>query len=174
MARRHFSSSRSRGASRATSWLELQPTITALDTSIAAIILSLTTAEKAKRPFTIVRTHIHVRMASDQLGADEQQLGAIGMCVISDQAEAIGITAVPTPVVDLASDLWFLHQFLSSDFSFISAVGFDAAGGYSVDIDSKAMRKVNDDEDVILVAETASVASGALYTIAGRLLIKEH
>ena len=159
---------------RMTSWLDVEPLSSAIDTSGSVITHSLTAVEKARRPFTIVRTHLLVRITSDQLSADEFQFGALGMCVVSDQAEAIGVTAVPTPITDLASDLWFVHQLLSNEFVFITGAGFDAAGGAVFEIDSKAMRKVNDDEDAIVVVETSSISFGALYQIAGRVLIKEH
>jgi len=162
------------GARRATSWLDVEPTSVTVDTSISVISHSLNALEQAKRPFTVVRSHLHLHIRSDQLAADEPQFGAVGICVISDQAQAIGISAVPTPLTDLASDLWFLHGMMSSDFAFLSAVGFDGSSGQSYDFDSKAMRKVNDDEDVIIVIETASISNGAQYLISGRVLIKEH
>ena len=162
------------GQRRMSSWLDLPPTSTGL-ASASAIILALTTAEKAKRPFTIVRTHLVVQIVTDQLAADELQVGAIGGCVVSDQAVGIGVTAVPTPETDAASDFWFLHQWLISDFALASSIGFDADAGHIYTIDSKAMRKVNEDEDIIFVIEGGSVlGSGVAIRAAGRMLIKEH
>jgi len=160
--------------SRMTSWLDVPITSTVVNTSGVAAILSLTAAEKARRPFTVIRTRLHYHMRSDQLSADEFQACAIGMCVVSDQASAIGVTAVPTPSTDAASDLWFLHQWVMADYAFITGVGFDAASGASGDIDSKAQRKVNDDEDVLVVLEVPAVSLGVEFVVGGRLLIKEH
>ena len=169
-----------RGASairsaRTTSWFEIQPVTLAQVAGGGGITHSLTALELAKRPFTIVRTHLTVHLTSDQLAVDELQFGAVGMCVVSDQASAIGVTAVPTPVTDADSDLWFLHQYMAAEFAFVSGVGFDAAGGHTYLIDSKAARKVNNDEDVLIIAELAGgISNGLIWTIAGRLLIKEH
>ncbi len=93
-------------------------------------------------------------VTSDQQIATETQIAAFGLCVVSDQALAIGITAVPTPVTDLGSDLWFVHQMTFNDFTFASAASYQSSAGRIYEIDSKAMRKVNDDQDIVLVFET--------------------
>ena len=174
MARRHFSGARG-GQRRSTSWLEIVPSITTMVAGGGVITHSLDATELAKRPFTVVRSHLIVHITSDQLGADELQFGAVGICVVSDQAEAVGVTAVPTPVTDAGSDLWLMHQYVAAEFAFVSGVGFDAAGGYTYLIDSKSMRKVNDDQDVLIVIELATgISNGFNITIAGRVLIKEH
>jgi len=146
----------------------------ALEQSAAVLIASLSAAADAKRPFTIIRSYLHVHLRSDQLSADEFQQVAVGMCVVTDQASAIGVTAVPTPSTDADSDMWYLHRWMTSDFAFITGAGFDAASGISADIDSKAARKVNDDQDVLLVAETSALSEGIQLVTAGRFLIKEH
>ena len=161
--------------SRLTQWLDLPPTVTAFGASGGTIILSLSTAEKALRPFTIVRTRMLIGIVSDQLAAGENQLGALGIAVVSDQASAIGVTAVPTPVTDLSSDLWLLHQFLFNTFSIASAVGYADDGMHQYAVDSKAMRKVQDGEDVVVVGELDGAnSSGFSMTIAGRMLVKLH
>ncbi len=172
--RRSFNRSGIRSTRRDTSWFDLPLTNVLVASNAAALVLSLTAAELAKRPFTIIRTQLTCHLGSDQLIADELQAMAVGMCVVSDQASAIGVTAVPTPDTDSASDLWFLHRYLVTSFFFNSAVGFDANGGKMVHIDSKGARKVNDSEDVILAVETGAISSGVSFTLGGRLLIKEH
>ncbi len=164
----------SHGARRATSWLDLPPVFSGIS-GTGTLLLSLTVPEKAKRPFTIVRTHLRVHIQSDQSLASEIAIAAVGMCVVSDQASAIGITALPTPLTDLASDLWFVHQLIFNNFVFADATGFVESAGEQVEVDSKAMRKVNDDEDVVVVAEIdTALANGASMILAGRVLIKEH
>ena len=174
MAGKRYTRGVSRGARREISWLDLPFTSTGFVADSAAIMLSLTAFEKARRPFTIVRTYLEILFLSDQIAASESQLAALGICVISDQAEAIGITAVPTPLTDLASDYWLLHQVLVGDFTFVSAVGVDAQAGRRYTIDSKAMRKVSDDQDVVVVGEADAISEGCVITLAGRLLIKEY
>jgi len=164
-----------RGTSkRETSWLDLPPTAVQLGAASSSLFLQLTTAEKAKRPFTIERTHLTILVTSDQQIATETQIGAFGACVVSDQAAAIGITAIPTPIIDLASDLWFLHEMIFNDFTFATAASYQASAGRVYTIDSHGKRKVNDDQDIVFVGEASTISDGLLFTIGGRLLIKEH
>ena len=162
------------GPRRLTEWVSIPPVLTAIDNS-AVLVASLSAATLALRPFTIVRTHLEVHIATDQLVADEIAVGAVGMAVVSDQSTAIGVTAVPTPETDAASDLWFLHQWCINDFTFITAAGFDAAAGHHYHLDSKAMRKVNGDQDVVLVLEGGVTAGNGMgFSTAGRMLLKLH
>ncbi len=160
---------------RETSWLSIpegRDTMVAANTAILAA--SLGPVALAMRPFTIVRTLLYFHTRSDQSAATENADVAIGMCVVSDQAAAIGVTAVPTPFTDLGSDLWYMHRILSSHFQFISGTGFGLEDGSQVQIDSRAMRKVNDDQDVILVLENSALSDGSTTFSAGRFLIKLH
>ncbi len=142
--------------------------------STAVLGTSLNAAALALRPFTVVRTHLHFQVKSDQTAASEFYQAALGMAVVSDQAVAIGITAVPTPFTDMGSDLWFLHQILQGDFTFLSGVGVMEIGGQLKDVDSRAMRKVEDGQDLVGIVETSSLSTGAVAGFAGRQLIKLH
>ena len=174
MPYRHSRASRGGGSRRATSWIDVPISCVNVAGGGAAIFASLTAAELAKRPFTIVRTHLEVKFGSDQIAASESQEGALGLCVVSDQALAIGITAVPTPDTDLASDFWFVNQVMFSEVLFGDSTGFQDTVGVHYAIDSKVMRKVNDDQDVALVIELTGASFGGTFCVGGRILIKEH
>ncbi len=172
MAGRRFTRGVNRGAKRMTSWFDIPPSLTGPG---VALVSSLTALELAKRPFTVVRTHLAFRLRSDQVAASETYIGAVGLAVVSDQASAIGITAIPTPVLDAESDLWFVHQWNTGTFFFGSAASFIDNAGTQILIDSKAQRKVNEDEDIVVVFERdLTVSDGCLMQLAGRMLIKEH
>ena len=158
-----------RSSKRESQWLDIAFVATTLTTPGGTITNSASAAVLALRPFTIIRVHMEIFVISDQAAAIEQQAGAYGLAVVSDQALAIGITAVPTPVTDMGSDLWFLHQiyFVNS-----SSLTDRSMPGQKYSIDSKAMRKVNDDQDIAFVAETSAVAAGAILFTAGRMLVK--
>jgi len=162
---------------RETQWLEL-PTVSfgLASPNAASLLLSLTTAEKALRPFTIVRTRGSFLIHSDQAVAFEYFDMTLGGCVVSDQAEAIGITAVPTPTTDRASDLWFLYEEGRGYFDFATAIGFthDHGPGQFREFDSKAMRKVEEGNDIVIVAETSGASAGMTGRVSGRMLIKLH
>jgi len=150
-----------------------------VDTTLAVAntaVLShvLTTAEKALQPFTIVRTRGIFRIRSDQSIATEIQMASLGISVVSAQAVAIGVSAVPTPATDRASDLFFVYESLTSALRFISGVGFEEQSGVMMQFDSKAMRKVDEGADVAVVQESESVSAGLNALIAFRMLIKLH
>ena len=161
---------------RETQWLELEEVAFSLPSANSAVVLlSLTTAEKALRPFTIMRTRGMWHIESDQTAATEISQVALGAAVVSDQASAIGVTAVPTPEIDKASDLWFLYESIISSFVVISAIGAFEPAGVTQQFDSKAMRKVEDGEDVVFVVENGALAAdGAIGRLTGRVLIKLH
>jgi len=127
------------------------------------------------RPFTIIRSHLMVSVTSDQIIASEDQIGAVGLAIVSDQASAIGITAVPTPVTDQGSDLFFLHHTFAYSYEFQGAPAVSNPNFANwQNIDSKGARKVNDDEDMVMVGELASFSDGVGIVTAGRFLIKLH
>ncbi len=174
MARRGFVTRRG-VARRETLWVGITETRTTLvAANTAALILSLNAAALALRPFTITRTIWRWSTRSDQTAASENWATAVGAAVVSDQASAIGVTAVPTPFTDLPSDLWFAHSLHDGRFLFISGIGVDRAELTHSLVDSRAQRKVEDGEDVIFSMENDSLGAGTVSYLAGRMLVKLH
>ena len=154
---------------RLTSWLQFQPAQTAFSAAGGTVLATLNAAALALRPFTVVRSRFKYLVVTDTTVAAEIQVGAIGMAVVSDQASAIGVTAVPTPITDMGSDLWFLHEMFAGD----SSLETDRSlNGTQEAIDSKAMRKVDIGQDIVIVAELSTAGSGFQLTLGGRMLIK--
>jgi len=158
---------------RMTVWGFLNPVDTTITAAGGTIVASLNAAALAARPFTVIRTHWEVMLRSDQAAAIEVQSAAVGCAVVSDQAVAVGVTAVPTPVTDSGSDLWYVHKFIFGDESNLTDRTRSAT---RLSIDSKAMRKVNEDQDIVTVVESgaATVGAGSIISLAGRFLIKLH
>jgi hypothetical protein len=122
-----------------------------------------------------VRTRGWIHCISDQIGAAETFGVAYGHCIVSDQAAAIGVTAVPTPDSDRSSDLWMVYEEIMGRFIFISGVGVETAGHNQMRYyDSKAMRKVEEGQDIAIVAEAQAIVSSGQIKKAGRLLVKLH
>ena len=96
-----------------------------------------------------------------------------GHAVVSEPAVAIGVTAVPTPVTDDVSDLWFVYESLMNDFLVTTDVGRLLAG-VQLRFDSKAMRKVEDGEQMISVLENDGASDGSTTLTHFRQLIKLH
>jgi len=163
------------GQRRETLWLGIGEgidTLAAANTAVLARVLNA--AGLAFRPFTIVRTRMFWSMMSDQVAAIEDQQVALGVAVVSNQAVAIGVTAIPTPFTDLFSDLWLLHEILTSRFVDTGTAVEVAPNPIFKEVDSKAMRKVNDGEEPVFVLENSSVSAGTRSLFAGRMLIKLH
>ncbi len=138
-----------------------------------AIQTSLNVAALALRPFTVVRVRGHLFYRSDQSSAAENYSGCYGKCVVTEQALAIGVTAVPTPETDSASDAWFVYENFTGRFDFTTGTGYREVGRL-LTIDSKAMRKVEDGFDLISVAEAATISAGIVIETFTRTLIKLH
>jgi len=176
MARR-FTRTRGRlGAQRREStWLSGATDLTTLSVASTAILTgTLNAAALALRPFTIVRTRGIFSIISDQQAANESYSGSYGMAVVSSQATAVGVSAIPTPETDRASDLWFLHESFQQEYSFLDATGAADHQADVVRFDSKAMRKVDTGEDVVVVVESSAISFGLFFTEAFRMLVKLH
>ena len=101
--------------------------------------------------------------------------GALGMCVVSEDAFAVGATAIPDPVTDLSWDGWMYHQILSVHSPTAGASGLEGAQSteQSFNIDGKAMRKF--DESDVLVAIVQLVEAGTVVAdvwMDSRVLVK--
>ncbi len=110
---------------------------------------------------------------TDQNAASEVYHGSLAMAVVSEQAAAIGVTAVPTPGTDRDSDLFFLYEEQMGEFTLGDATGF-IEEHLTKEFDSKAMRKVNNDQQIAIVAESETGGNGIIMRVAGRMLIKLH
>ena len=175
MARRPRGSfTRGVGRKRETLWLTIpMNTNTIAAGSTAVLSQALAAAALALTPFTIVRTHLYWHMCSDQVAASEIFGANVGFAVVSSEARAVGVTAVPTPVTDQGSDLFFLWDAMYGLVSFSDATGLREFT-HDHRIDSKAMRKVEDGQDVVLTFETPALVSSAAIISGGRMLIKLH
>ncbi len=137
------------------------------------MVAVLNAAALALRPFTIVRSRGVIFYRSDQIAADENYGGAYGHCVVSDQASSVGITAVPAPIPNQDSDLWFVYQSMFGRIVSPTAVGVLEIGR-QIEYDSKAMRKVEDGQDMVIVLSTDATSPSLVIIDSGRLLIKLH
>ncbi len=155
---------------RLTSWFQFAPTNASMAAAGGTVVFSLNAAALAMRPFTIIRTRFEYKLRSDQAAAMEEQTAAFGMAIVSDQAVAVGVTAVPTPIAEMGSDLWFLYKLIFADESALTDRTKRARGG---SVDSKAMRKVDIGQDLVVVAEMdTTTGGGVILTLGGRMLIK--
>ena len=173
MARKLFVRRDGRTAKRQTFWLGGTFVRTTLGgASTGVIMTSLSAAALALRPFTIIRTRGIAEFHSDQVAAAENMEAVVAHAVVSDQAFAVGITAVPTPSTDSDSDLFYQFDPWASRMELITAAGFNYSP--QIVIDSKAMRRVDQGEQPLQIIETGVGSSGVIVTTFFRTLIKLH
>jgi len=171
MARR-VSRTFSRGPRRATDWGASTPlttfvTVPASSAVLLEVFVPFTGGE------TIIRTRGLMTYRSDQVAASEVNIGAFGIGVVTAQAVSVGITAIPHPVTDAAWGGWLWHSYFANRFNFASATGLQFDGVFQIPVDSKAMRKIDEDERMVVVIEN-STAVGMQCSSQERVLTKLH
>ncbi len=169
MARRFVRS----GNKRTSIWIGAGITGVAVSASSATLIATLNAGALALRPFTVIRSRLLCHFNSDQTGAAEFTQAALGFQVVTQAAGAAGVASVPTPITEPDGD-YFVYQPLFQKFIFISGVGVQQTGReQTFEVDSKAMRKVDIDDDIAVTIELGS-ATGAEISVEGRMLVKLH
>ncbi len=74
---------------------------------------------------------------------------AIGLCVVTDRAFTAGIASMPDPITDIGDDIWM----------FIDALAVPAAvASEQRRFDSRAMRRVEEGNRLVLIAAQTSAA----------------
>ena len=150
----------SRSARRATAWSQ-GPADVGGGASASGSSLWSASVTPAVEGLTLIRTRgiFSVTQATAGVALDGF-FGAIGIQMITAEAAAIGITAIPTPLDDENWDGWLFHQYFdvrSATATF--ADGVNSGGVFArIEIDSKAMRKFPGGS--VLVGVTEVVESG--------------
>ncbi len=174
MARRSNRTRFVRPAPRSMIWVGAGITNLAVAASSATLIGTLNAAALLLRPFTVVRTRLVIQFISDQTAVTEFTQAAYGLQVVTEAAATAGIASIPTPITEVNAD-YFVYQPLMQNFAFVSGVGIlsnQGQGNYWT-VDSKAMRKVDVDDDIVQTVELRS-ATGADIAVEGRMLVKLH
>ena len=161
-----------RPAPRTKMWIGASLAFQVVGASSSVALGSLTAATLLLRPFTVLRSRFRILVRSDQAAVTEENIGAYGDIVVSDQAIAIGTTAIPGPVTNVDAP-FFVHEGVINVFNFLSSVGFEEPVGTLIEVDSKAMRKVGPNEDIANMYENLT-AVGVRVATAGRTLIQFH
>ena len=165
------------GSRRQTAWAfgTVATAITNLAAASKVLISTANATLLAARPFTIVRVRGILSVQSDSTAATRTTFGAFGIAIVSDTAAALGITAVPDPVTDEASGLWFVYQHWLAGRTFVTAAGIQGSEDWSqYEIDSKAMRKVDEGSDTAVVLANKAAVGGVNFVLQWRMLIKLH
>ena len=167
-----------RSVKRATTWVQAavmaETSIGAASTKVLLQRLTAASIAIIGAPTTVVRTRGLVSVRTDQISAVEDQIGALGICVVSDQAAAAGIASIPGPMSNPEWDGWFTYAMFANSFEVGSGVGFDPKFANVLRIDSRAMRKVSTNESIVGVYEAGANSLGSEVLVNQRLLLKLH
>ncbi len=167
-----------RGAARSVRqnvWLFIDVPEVSVAVSSKFFLASLDAAALALRPFTVIRTHILISWATDQTSASEEAQGALGEIVVSDQASAAGIASIPSPISN-ADAPWYVWQAMAFKCLAIGTPSneFHPRASYQYEVDSKSMRKVGINEDIVMVVENLDATHVARVSAVGRFMVKLH
>ena len=175
MAHRGFVSGRGRSSQRrATSWVfgpggQAATAISASGQQIVGSGLVL-----IPEGATLVRTRGFVELvleAAANIG--EGISGAFGIGLVTNEAFAIGATAIPGPLSEMDWDGWLYHQFWSLHASTATIADGVNVGRYGFDVDSKAMRKWDTSMTLVAMVEATEIGvSQVEMFFDSRLLIK--
>ena len=102
---------------------------------------------------TVIRTRGQISMQPSSKIALLDVVGAWGLAVVSDQAFGVGATAIPGPFDSADWDGWFAWGSFGFHWDQASDVGRQF-GSIQIDVDSKGMRKITDNETIVIMAES--------------------
>jgi len=160
---------------RQTSW-EIGPEEVNGSTSSSAAKLWSGAVTPVTDGLTVIRIRGYVRVIlSAASAAGSGYFGAMGIGIAEDAAIAIGVTAVPTPLTEEASENWLWFQYF--DIRSVTATIADGSNAFGVtaafDIDSKAMRKLPFGKTLYGASEFVESDTSVIETQASsRVLVK--
>ncbi len=109
---------------------------------------------------TLLRTIGTLGVVSDQVAADEEQIGAIGICLVTDTVAGIGVASMPDPVTDVGDDIWVVHLSFAYSFQFSSATGFNPDHMHTTRFDQRAKRIMHSGQSMVVIVANASASFG--------------
>jgi len=118
----------------------------------AAILVSGTSS-------TMFRARGELTANMDVAAADDGMVLGCGLIVLDDAVVAAGATAMPSPATDLNANWWW-HSFIGLRALATSNEGLAGGASGRILIDTKAMRKVKQNESIVLVVD-AVLTSGS-------------
>jgi len=176
-SQRGFSRGRlpTRGSRRQTGWEEgpggdLAPE---LFTASSSVILGSGVAALSDG-LTVVRLRGELQAyMTAVVAANDGYSCAVGACIVSNDAFAIGVTAVPTPIEDMDWNGWLYHRFFHVHSVSTAVTATDSSLVLRFEVDSKAMRKIAVNETLCMVMEVLERGTASLSVwFDSRILLK--
>ena len=149
---------RTRGPQRQTTWVgPADQNFVSVASGAKVIIGSFDAAANGLPSPTVIRSRGEVAYKVNAVMADVNLAGAYGVAIVSDRAFTAGAASIPGPFTDAGWDGWFVWRSFSTAFEFADATGRMIVSERQ-EVDSKAMRKITDDETLVLMCESQAGA----------------
>ncbi len=116
---------------------------------------------------TVRRTRAQLWIKSDQAAVVEDQIGAFGMFIANDAAVTAGAASLLGPVTDASDDAWFVWQPVQQTTPFPPGA---SPLGFHYEIDSKAMRKLVQGQQIVMMYETGLSSLGTVIRLGFSIL----
>ena len=123
---------------------------------------------------TLLRTRGSLVVLGTPDAAGDSEIVGLGVIVVQQAAAAVGGASVPGPLNDPDAN-WLWHQFVG-----LNAMGATGETPTSVsaivrvEIDSKAMRKVAIDQELIMIGELATGEFASVIVTGGWRVLMQH
>ena len=145
-------------------------------TSLVSTVVTEATLENVPNP-TLIRIRGSALMYLTAVGASgAQTIVSMGIIIQSAAAVAAGVGSMPSPFTDIGSD-WVWHQQVPLALRGTLGSDNEALGGHvaRIEVDNKAMRKIEPNQALVLIVENVALTSTATFqlTTAFRFLFKK-
>jgi len=189
LSRQRFPRTLGRASRRKTSWA-LGPKSgigggVGSNLTASSVVLGAVGAAAALDGITVIRIRgelmLRLNTASSQGNGFH---GAVGVGLARNPAFTAGIASLPTPITEEFQDNWLWHQYFACLANgAITAAGVSLSGGQSdgttaalrVQVDSKAMRKLNIGDTIYVAIEATEVGTAQLaWSFNSRMLVKQQ
>ncbi len=153
-----------RGPKRRTHWTELAGASNIVSSG-STLLASQAAGHEGE---TLVRTRgLFMATLLTASAAGDGFFGAIGIAKVTTAAATAGVGSMPTPITEAGWDGWLLHRYFG-----VAQALVNQGGGaiHRLELDSKAMRKVNDDESIVMIAEFIETGTASV-DVTGRVRI---
>ena len=151
---------RSRPSSRRSrpnnNWFALRATDFTTIPAASKVLLATAVQSNPGITETVLRVLGAFAIESDQAVAREEQIGAVGLMVVTDTAAAAGVASIPGPSTDANDDGWFAHQFFMQN-SFLTN---EAPNSFIYPFNSKGRRVMEEGSLIAIVVENAHATHG--------------
>ncbi len=133
-------------------------TISSSSTVILGSGISLT-----GRPATLVRTRGLFRMYLENVAnPGEGFQGAFAIGVVQVAAFTAGVGSLPGPISEMDSEAWLYHSIVGAHAHNATETSFNESTVFDLTVDSKAMRKLDDETVIVAVLEVVELGTAVL------------